>query len=223
MKNLATVFNTRILLNLIYPPLCIHCEHTLEGKRTILCATCLEYMTPLTCDERCLTCFAEVQGRCERCMLRAVVIRRQAAACQAIGPALTLTSRLERGELHLLPALSSLLILQWTRLNWPCPDLIVPMPVSWWNRSQTGGDVNALLAKKLAQVLEVPLLSPLKLAWNILGEEATFKLHTSEKTKLSEKRILLVSLKLNDSHLRQAAEALQEAFPSYIAALAFSV
>ncbi len=215
-----------VFLNLIYPPLCIHCEQTLEKKRSLLCATCLELLISLTNEGRCLTCFAELEGRCERCRKRSVVIRRQAAVCQSIGPAQTLISRLEKGELGLVQHIASLMLLQWTTLGWPVPDFIVPLPIPWWNRCQLGGDIHAFLARQLAQALNVPVFTLLKCEWTLSGllnGDRSIKLRAGKKLDLIEKTGLLISLRLHDGQFRAAGEAMLEGFPSCLTALAFAL
>src|SRR5258708_4363651 len=94
IKNGLNALSTE-LLQILYPPLCLHCEETLETKQRLLCFTCLELLSPIDPEHRCKTCFAECKekNRCHRCASRTTVIHRQAAACEAIGPAKTLQTR----------------------------------------------------------------------------------------------------------------------------------
>lgn len=215
----------RNLFNVLYPPFCLHCDLSLDQKKTFFCQACLELLTPIKTEERCRTCFgAEVP--CLLCMQRPAFLKRAAAACDPFSPAVTLSSHLYKGHTLFVPAAASLMVLQFLALDWPLPDLIVPAPLSLWTRSKRGGDTHTLLAKQIGSTLNTPCAKPLKAAWDkrCFLERADWKtrviLRGGKKTVLPDMRILLVTLKLEDTALRQAAEALLEGGASEIYALA---
>jgi predicted amidophosphoribosyltransferase len=213
-------------LNVLYPPLCLHCDNTLEENRSLFCSSCLELLSPIEPDGRCPICFAE-ETLCARCIKRPIVIKRSAAACSPLGPARTLAAYLDKGNTRYAAAAAGLMALQFAALNWPLPDLIVPFPSSLWTRCKKGSAISVVLAKEMARLLDRPYATAL----SALGDRRAF-LETAQlrmcaylperkKKMLTDKRILLIALELNDSSLRQAAEALFEGFASESYALAF--
>lgn len=205
------------LLNIIYPPLCLHCDAPLEEKRTLFCSPCLELLTPIEPQGRCRICFEEVES-CKRCATRPIVIKRQAACCHGFGPANALASRLKTGNPQFVQAAASLMALQWAALEWPLPDLVVCLPSAFWAKS---GDV--WLAKEMARTLCQSYSSALKVAFDRRAflEKGAFTTRFVLKRDVIDKRILLIAVDLNDAILRQAGEALQAGFAREVYALAF--
>ncbi|HEY2811818.1 MAG TPA: hypothetical protein VGJ00_10580 [Rhabdochlamydiaceae bacterium] len=216
----------RVLLDILYPPLCLHCDATLEKNRTLFCTSCLELLSLIETSERCPCCFAEDPSPCARCIERPVVIKKQAAACAAFGPAYTLTTSLEMGQEQYIPAAASLMALQWTTLHWPPPDYVAALPCSFWARCKKGGAVSYALAKALSRALHIPLCAPLSAGfdWRGFRERAVFKpaFVLRKKQEICDKRILLISLHLDDALLRAAGEALRAGFAKEVYALSFS-
>ncbi len=215
-------------LNILYPPLCLHCENTLEENRSLFCSACLELLSPIEPDDRCPICFAEDMP-CKRCIKRPIVIKRSAIACSPLGPARTLASYLDKGNTRFAPAAAGLMALQFAALDWPLPDLIVPLPPSLWTRCKKGSAISVLLAKEIARLLDRPYASVLRASWDRDAFLETAKLRMRsflperKKKRLTDKRVLLVALELDDSALRQAAEVLFEGFVSESYALAFNL
>jgi len=214
------------ILNILFPPLCLHCEERLEKDRTLFCTACLEQLIPIDPEGRCRICFAE-DNPCQRCMTRTVVIKRQAAACSDFGSARTLAAYLEKGNTQFLSAAASLMLLQFSHLEWPLPDLIIPLPGSLWERCKKGKSMNALLVQELTRLLNCPSEIVLRAVFDKRSflEEAEIRtkpvLIERKKKHLCDKRILLIAVKLDDDLFRQAAEALQEGFAAEIYALTF--
>jgi competence protein ComFC len=190
------------IIDILYPPLCLHCENSLEEKRSLFCTLCLEQLSLIEPQDRCRSCFGD-DLPCQRCMHRPVFIKRQAAACSAFGPAQTLRSYLEKGHTPFLSAAASLMALQFTALDWPFPDLIVPLPATLWSRCTKGTPISHLLAKQLSSFLQRPYAA-------------------KKKQDVCDKRVLVVALDLEDDHFRSAAEGLLEGFASEVYGLAFA-
>jgi competence protein ComFC len=203
----------RSLINILYPPLCLHCDNTLERKKELFCEACLELLSPIDPEGRCLTCFAE-ELPCLLCTQRPALLKRAASASHRFGPASTLSSYLQKGQTLFVPAAASLMALQFCALDWPMPDVIVPLPLSLWSRCKRGGDTHALLAKQIAHTFKTDYAHPLR----AIGDKSHFLktaewrafaiLRERQEKILCDKRILLISLEYNDAALRQAAEAL---------------
>ena len=213
------------LLNLIYPPLCIHCHHRLSKRGVLFCQLCLEQIALIELKEKCRCCFADLyKGRCERCIKRPVIIQRQIAACEAIGPAKALLVSMQSGRKDCISAIASLMAYQWLELKIPFPHFLIPLPISFWKKQSVGFDVNLLLAHKLSQILSIPLkvLFKKKFDCEHFLQKGEFRsdLHLVAKLE-SDQRILLIDPVLEDSSLRSAGQALKIFSPTQIYALSF--
>ena len=152
-----------LLSHFIYPPLCLHCQALLRQRTPVLCSCCLEQISLASAQERCPTCFSLLQkGRCDKCIHRPVVIRRQIAASERMGPASTLLQHLLRGNRAVAAPLSALMSYQWLEYKMPLPDLIIPLPLFSWQSFNP----SLLLAKEIGKTFSVPVLSVLKKNWD---------------------------------------------------------
>ncbi len=214
---------TAPLIDLLYPPLCLHCQQLLSKRGPLFCAPCLEHVELIPTENRCRTCFALLyKGRCERCIHRRVVIRRQMAACEAMGPAASLLSGFYQGKKEVLPGMASTMAYQWLEQKNALPDLIIPLP-------GTDKEMTLLLAQELGQLFSVPVASVLKQCWDREhfftqgGFRTRLSAVESKGEALCDRRLLLIAPLLDDLLLRKAGEELKLFFPSEITALAFGL
>jgi competence protein ComFC len=222
------------ILNLIFPPLCLHCKDWIPSQRNPLCQACLQQLTLIEIEGRCLACFGlidEGQKRCADCSVKGF---RVAAACEYLGPAITLVHAYKYGgDLHLAKAMAGLMALQFTHLDWPMPDLIVPVPQTTAHYFARGYDQTALLAKELSLLLGRPTHALLKrssgdFSQSGLNQEQRRQLVNSSfgwKTQadITGKIILLIDdVATTRSTLSHCAHLLQEGFPKRVYALTFS-
>ncbi len=221
-------FSTKIL-HLFYPPLCLCCQTLLSKRKVLFCPSCLEQIPLIDPLGRCRTCFAEFhKGRCERCIHRPVVIHRQLAACEAIGPAHAILSGLRSGKQECIPAAASLMAYQWLQQKNPLPDLLVPLPSSFWQKQRLGFDPERMLAIELGKIFSVPVQSILKRTFDrhqflTQGEFRTqIQLQKRKKEILCDRRILLIAPLLDDPLFRLVGNALKPFFPTQIDALSFA-
>ena len=206
----------KFILDLLYPPLCLHCDAHLEKKAKLFCPTCLSQLVPIEIEGRCPICFGE-DVVCKRCMSRSITVKRHAAALPRFGAPFTLCSYLERGNTSFLPAAASLMLLQFSHLDWPMPDLITSLPISLWERCKRGSNMSALLAMQLATLLHCPFDTVFRTRW----DKRAFLEHAEigtrsiviprKKIQICDQRILLIALECDDGCFRQAALSLQEA------------
>lgn len=215
-KKLAAPF-----VDLLYPPLCLHCQVTLPVRGPLFCSLCLEQLELMETANRCRTCFSLFyKGRCERCIHRPVVIRRQLAACEAIGPASTLLAAFLQGKEEVLSGMASLMGYQWLKEKMLLPDLLIPLP--------GGGEVKKMsrgLALEVGKIFDVPVRSSLRQRWDyhrfLKDGEFRNAICVRKGEPLCDARILLIAPVLDDALLREAAEQLQPYFPAEITALGF--
>ncbi len=150
-----------LLSHLFYPKLCLHCTHRLEAK-LLFCASCVSSFELLDPAEHCPHCFSyqEKKGPCPLCIARKNWKIKVGAVLGREPPVATYRGYVERaGASYLLKGAASFMILQWGRLNWEPPDLIVACPRPLWRRIFSGPDPSILLAKELARRLKVPRLT----------------------------------------------------------------
>lgn len=220
-------YNFKYILDLLFPPLCRHCHARLRNAALLFCPTCLEQITLIETQGRCWTCFAELhKGRCERCIHRPVVIRKQIAACEAMGPMRTLLKGIQSGKREFIPAAASLMAYQWLNNKSPLPDLLIPFPVSFWHKQKLGFDANLLLTKEIAKTFSIPVHSLLKKKFDLnqflSTGEPSFRYSLSKTHSICDLRVLLIAPILDDAALRSAGSELKTHFPTQVEVLAFT-
>ncbi len=200
-----------------------------QTKSPSFCSICLEQLSLIETKERCRTCFAEFhKGRCDRCIHRQVVVRRQLAACEAMGPAGTLLRALYNGSKDCISAAASLMAYQWLEQKLLLPEYLIPLPTSFWNRQKAGFDPHLQLAIELGKIFSVPVISALQKKFDrshflTNGDfRHLFKVKAKKGAILCDRRILLVAPELDDPAFRSAGEELRVFFPGQIEALAFA-
>lgn len=116
---------------------------------------------------------------------------------------------------------------QFLQLEWPKPDLIVPIPLTFTHQLSRGYNQSLLLAEELGKILDIPVKSILKRKFGDYSQaglsfkqrvalaENTFSL--KDKNSIQDLTILLIDdVVTTGTTLKLAAEALQEGFPSHI-------
>ncbi len=221
-------FSFKHLLHILYPPLCLHCQTALTKRLPLFCSTCLEQITLIETQDRCRTCFRQLDhGRCDRCIHRSVVIRHQLAACETFGPSGTLLNALKQGRREAFPAAASLMVYQWLQQKHALPDLIIPFPVSFLQKQKLGFDMHFFLAQEIGKLFSLPTHRVLKRKFDrahfLTEGEFRIRHELSKKNQpLCDKRLLLIAPQLNDALCRQAGEELRTAFPMQVDVLAFA-
>lgn len=219
----------RFPLDLFYPQLCFHCHALLSDRKGLLCPTCLEQISLIDPNERCRTCFAEIdKGGCNRCMKRNVVIQHQIAACELFGPAQSILKGIQTGKRECIPAAASLMAYQWLEMKMRLPDLLIPFPASFWEKQKWGFDPQFMLAIELGKIFSVPVKSILQRKfdreWFLTKGEFQHQIQLSQRNKemLCDRRVLLIAPALEDAQFRSVGKELKAHFPAQIDALAFA-
>lgn len=225
----------RSLLDLIYPALCLHCRSLVSNSSVNLCDTCVSLLELIDFSERCPYCFSSdfnsEKHLCAECYLRLPSLDGFAAAFDYLGPAATLVSQIKYGnQPYLAKGCGAYMAAQLLRMDWPIPDVIVPVPIAkmhWFERGYNQAD---LLAKSLAVILEKPITQPLKRksgGWSQAGLSRNQRLNLPKssfewkrKVDFADKKILIVDdVSTTGSTLRQCAEVLLESCPASIYAI----
>lgn len=217
------------ILDLFYPPLCLHCHALLSHRKVLLCPTCTEQISLIHPKERCRTCFAESnQGGCKRCTQRKVVIQHQIAACEIFGPAKEILSGMQTGKRECISAAASLMAYQWIEMQMPLPDLLIPLPSSFWAKQKWGFDPHRMLADELSKIFSVPVKPLLQRKFDreqfLTKGEFQYRIQLSKRKKetLCDRRVLLIAPVLDDDQFRAVGKELKTHFPAQLDALAFA-
>ena len=220
---------------LLYPPHCLHCQEILTHDK-IFCSHCTSLIELLDPHDRCPACFrADYQEgmHCIHCTSFPSLYYRTGAAFDYAGPAASLIRKLKyANQPYLAAGAGAFLMAQFHQLDWPLPDAIIPVPMSFTHWLQRGYNQSELLAKELAAFLKVPV-------WNTLerksGDHSQAGLSLSQRRALEGKHFQLKpSYSLQDktllviddvlttgSTLNKCAETLMGGFPASLYALTF--
>ena len=219
-------------LNLIYPPLCLHCRNVLAENAPIFCANCLSELELINPQERCPFCFSSDYTKgypcCSTCYHKKPFLNRIASSFDYFGPASTLVRQMKYGQKpYLAKGAGAFLAAQFLQLGWPQPDCIVPVPIPFTRWIERGYNQSQLLAKTLSQILScpmqdiltrgsgVPSQAGLNLEQRQLLQANVFQL--KKKHMLHDKCVLIVDDVLTTgSTLKRCAEAISEDCPKSI-------
>lgn len=220
--------------NLLYPPICLHCDGILDNDKEVLCSDCMKLLVTIQPIERCPFCFtSNYEGPhefcCPQCRIDPLPLKRIAAVFDYEGPAASFVRQLKYGGMpYMAKGCGAYLAYQFIELGWPLPDVIIPMPMPILRRLDRGYNQSVLLAEALGQFLDRPV-------WDILKRKSTgfsqaglnvqqrkelkssaFSLR-SKRPQLHDKTVLIVDdVMTTGSSLRCCAEALAEAYPAEI-------
>jgi hypothetical protein len=177
--------------DLLFPPLCAHCEELCDTQ--FFCLSCWDLCAPPHPEHRCRHCFIEAEDMlCLQCQKEPLLFAPYASVFEAG----TAAQRLCLEGKESPEALGAFALYQWTRLGWPLPDLIIPMP-----------DAQRLVAS-FALWLDVPYARLLHIYHGLCECRAD---------KIEEDQVLLLfDLNSSLSQLQKAIDALSEAFPKRI-------
>jgi ComF family protein len=154
-----------------------------------------------------------------------------AAAFDYIGPAATLVRRLKYADQpYLSKGAGAFLAAQWIHLNWPPPDFLVPVPLSFMHWMERGYNQSRLLCESMSRILNVPIADVLRRKSGDYSQAALsrkqrveFEHHTIELKKnpsLLGKTLLLVDdVMTTGTTLRKCGEVLLEGRPAKLYSL----
>lgn len=220
------------LSSLVYPPLCLHCMEMMEQAGHCFCPTCSLLLDPLDPIGRCLYCFAPGQKVCIQCRKKAAALTQVAYVFDDIGPASTLVRRFKYGNQPFLASgLGAYLAAQFLRLDWPKPDLIVPVPISFTHWLPRGYNQSLLLAKSLGKLINCPVASVLKKKSGDYRQEGLSdqqreqfdgkSIQLTKSASFSDQRVLLVDDTIRTGKtLHRCGQVLLGGHPKEIYALA---
>jgi competence protein ComFC len=221
----------KVLSELIFPSLCIHCEIKTAG--TLFCKGCSCFFELIDPQSRCPYCFAENDGRrpCQECVQKRRWQLKMASALDYLGAVSSLIKALKYGRMpYLAETGGHFLVMQFYRLGWPLPDLIIPVPRRNWFH---GINHAHLLAQCIAKNLNVPCkpyikrragdLSQARLTKEQREELSSSSFYLKNKAPVEDKTILLIDdVITTGTTLRRCAEAFAESYPAGLYALSLA-
>jgi competence protein ComFC len=198
-----------------------------------LCEVCRGLLSLLEPLQRCVYCFCCLDGGyvCHKCREQVSPFKRVAATFDYQGPSASLIQLLKFSNApYLAKHLAAFMVVQWTRLSWPLPDFIVPVPLSLMHFFKRGYNQSKLLAEEMGQLMGRPVLDVLKRSsesFSQMGQDRQQREQLSRECfswkkyqPLEGKVLLLVDdVMTTGTTLRHSGSLLEEAFPKSIYAL----
>jgi competence protein ComFC len=235
MKQIAKSIG-KAFINLLYPPLCKHCQEILQNDSHLLCKECLcllELIDPL---ERCPYCFSadvshEIQV-CAPCMKKPPVLNGMAAAFDYAGPAASLVRKMKyTNQPYLAEGCAAYLGAQFLQLEWPMPDVIVPVPIAFTHLLERGYNQSLILSQEFAKIVQRPVQEALVRRSGDYSQAGLEKhqrikldgntIELKKKQQLQDKTILLIDdVMTTGSTMRKCAESLLEDCPKSVYGIA---
>ncbi len=223
--------------HLLYPSLCLNCEVVLRHPSHLLCADCLPLLILIDPKERCPRCFSSSycpeQRLCSECHRQQWILAKSAAAFDYAGPASAIIRKMKYGnQPYLAKDAAAFMVAQLIALEWPLPDLLVPVPISLTHWMTRGYNQSLLLAQHIAELIGRPVSDCLgrksgdySQAGLTRQQRLAFEGRTLflKKEDLRDKVILLIDdVMTTGSTMNRCANILIEGLPSAIYALTFT-
>jgi len=222
-------------VDLIYPPVCLHCGLSLRVDQHLLCTCCLDLLEFLDFKLHCPKCFSlgfcSKKHICAKCSSKKSSLTAIAATFDYKGPSLTMIKNFKYGDKpYLSEGIAGFMAAQFVALKWPLPDIIVPVPISFSHWFTRGYNQAELLSKNLSLILQCEVQ---ELLHRKSDDYSQASLNHNQRMKLTGKSIQLkknkncqdkIILLIDDvlttgSTLQRCAESLLEGCPSSIYAL----
>lgn len=183
------------LFHLTFPAKCLHCRILLPPKDLVLCPDCSSLLELILFHDRCPSCFNVIEDEysvpCHRCCQILSPFTQIASAFNYEGPAASLVKQLKYfNQMYLAKGMAGWLVAQFVRLEWPIPDAVVPVPISFIHYLERGYNQSALLAEEMGRLLKRPV-------WDILrrqnGDFKQASLDLEDRKKLERRSFKMKS------------------------------
>lgn len=231
MKELLTGAASALSL-FLFPNSCCSCREKLSEAAALFCEPCGQLLEPIDPLFRCSKCFrallTDEREICPGCQKRRSPFHGVASVFDYLPPASLLVKKFKYSNaVYLAKGLGAFLALQLHTLQWPLPDLIVPVPLSRARLFSRGYNQSLLLAVALSKIIQRPVEEVLiRTAWDYPQAKldrqqrsvlpgSLFRLRS--RTDIADKTLLIIDDVLTTgSTLNGCAYALLEGCPSSI-------
>jgi predicted amidophosphoribosyltransferase len=188
------------VLDLVYPPLCLHCKKKLNENLRLVCEECTPFFELLESEGRCPHCFVEQErkGACKECLEKERWYIRVVACIEKRGPVSSFATLLSSGGMpYLAKTAASFMAVQLERISWK-PDFLSPLPNPFWRLLWRGKSGERLVAEELSKLLGIPLV---------------------RGNRIADTHVLMISVDLNRDQIDKAAKRLFKHYPRKVNAL----
>jgi predicted amidophosphoribosyltransferase len=180
--------------NVLFPKICLHCKKEISNS-SFFCPSCIEYFEFL--PSSFASSFVELKNAKDLNESKKITF---IAAFDEMGPCKTLLLEMKREALiGLMKLAASFMVCQYLKLNYPLPDLVVPM----------FGDESKyleILAKEVSKLINRPMVKLFYQVKIAFWKNSIFV----KKTNLQKKKVLLVVDKV-DQNVKDVLELLSKA------------
>lgn len=222
----------RSLVDFVYPPFCFHCSSAMSESRGLLCEPCEQILDLIDPSSRCPRCFSEdFEKSCFFCNKNTPLFYRLASAFDYVGPAASLIKQLKYCKLdYLAETLAAFLVAQLSRLDWPLPDVLVPVPISFAHRINRGYNQSLLIAETVGTMIGRPVQDVLQRSSDDLSQAGLSRYQRMQlksdgfslknKHELQDQTVLLIDdVMTTGTTLNRCTETLWSAFPGVVYAM----
>lgn len=223
---------TSSFVDLLCPPLCLHCGEGLNTEESFLCSFCFDQLELIDPSFVCPRCFSKRYNtssrQCSSCAKRPVLYTKCCSSFEDYGPASTLRNKMKNNNMPFLAkGCAAYMVMQLLRLDCPLPDVVIPIPVTLGSQFKRGFNHSALLAEEIGKILSRPTCNALKRKRkNYSGQDQEISSIESFVLKkgvdIVEKRVLVIDdFTRTGRTLHSAGEALCDGYPSSLYAMTF--
>jgi predicted amidophosphoribosyltransferase len=187
------------VIDLIFPPRCIYCSEKTKKSKHFLCPSCIELLQ--------LSDVPRLIGHRSNYFVKAFDRR---------GPAFAIHTHFRHYKAYgMKDAMAAYMVAQLARLECALPDLIIPMPATWWEYYKMGFHPNLVLAQGMAKLSSLSYSDCLRIK---LNGEVVWKITDS----IQQKRVVLIADSFQDKkRFQRTLRTLKEGFALEINVLAF--
>jgi ComF family protein len=162
------------------------------------------------------------------------LIKACASAFDYYGPASTLIREFKfNGRFAFAKDAAAFMMVQLSRLNWPMPDALIPVPQTLTSWLKRGYNQSSLIAQELSRMINVPVVDILKKSFTEFSQTG---LDRQQRNRLSAEAfglkrksippnqtlLLIDDVLTTGATLQSCAAVLHQTFPSAVYALTFA-
>lgn len=188
-----------LLLDGMFPPLCLHCQSLVDTSGQHFCGPCSFFFDLIESSLRCPHCFCEMERKraCHTCIENKRWDYQVAAALVKRGPVATMQRKMQDNRYsYLTKSAASFMALQFLHLGWSADYLISPRKLLWGK---------SLLAQELSSLLNLPVI------------------RSDNKKLIMDKKVVLILDVLDNKRLEKPMKKVLDCYPEKVSVLTFCI